>query len=174
MDVQALRRALRAERAIASASSVASNASELPSAPAKVAVAVTASVARVPAPAPSPTPPPMDSPSILDVTQSVAQPASPRSASTLREEADLLRRAQASLNEGDAATALARLDELGIRHPDGMLREERLASRVVALCAAGRASEARREAERFLAESPLSIHAGRVRASCAFPANGKL
>jgi len=83
------------------------------------------------------------------------------------EETKLLREAQTSLGAGDAAAALARLDELGTRHPDGLLREERLAARIVALCAAGRIAEARREAERFLAEAPLSIHAARVRASCA-------
>jgi hypothetical protein len=88
--------------------------------------------------------------------------------SSLIEETQLLRAAQTSLGAGDATAALARLDELGARHPDGLLREERLAARVATLCAAGREDEARREAARFLAEVPLSIHAARVRASCAF------
>jgi hypothetical protein len=43
-----------------------------------------------------------------------------------------------------------------------------MAARVLALCAAGRAPEARAEAERLLGEAPSSVHAGRVRASCAF------
>jgi hypothetical protein len=95
-----------------------------------------------------------------------SEPAS-RKASSLVEETALLREAQTKLGAGDAAAALARLDELGARHPDGLLREERLAARIVALCAAGRVDEARRAAAQFLAEAPLSIHAARVRASCA-------
>jgi hypothetical protein len=67
---------------------------------------------------------------------------------------------------GDAAAALARLEELGTRHPDGVLREERMAARVAALCAAGRTDEAQREAQRFLAETPRSIHTAKVAASC--------
>lgn len=95
-------------------------------------------------------------------------------ASTLVEETDLLRRAQTSLGAGDAPAALAQLDDLAARHPDGQLREERLAARVAALCAMGHNDEARREAERLLAESPQSIHAGRVRGSCAFtPTRGR-
>ena len=93
-------------------------------------------------------------------------------ASTLVEETDLLRKAQTALAAGDAAAALTRIDALGARHPDGQLREERLAARVAALCAMGREGEARREADRFLAEAPQSIHAARVRASCAFAPKG--
>ena len=84
------------------------------------------------------------------------------------EETDLLRKAQTALAAGDAAAALAQLDALGARHPDGQLREERLAARVAALCAMGRDVDARRVAERLLTAAPLSIHAARVRASCAF------
>jgi hypothetical protein len=121
-------------------------------------------------PAPLPSAPAPVEPTFDDPLATSSPP--PPSASTLLEETDLLRRAQTSLQAGDAAAALARLDELGARHPDGLLREERLAARVVALCAAGRAGDARREAERFLLEAPLSIHAARVRASCAFAADG--
>ncbi len=92
--------------------------------------------------------------------------------SSLLEETELLRKAQLSLGAGDARAALARLDELGARHPDGLLREERLAARIVALCAAGRSAEARRDAGRFLAEAPRSIHAARVRASCSAVTTG--
>jgi hypothetical protein len=48
-----------------------------------------------------------------------------------------------------------------------VLREERLAAHIEALCAAGRDAEAKREAERFLQELPRSIHAATVRTSCA-------
>jgi hypothetical protein len=84
----------------------------------------------------------------------------------------LLRDAQHALKRGDGAAALARLDELADRHPDGVLREERLAARVLGLCAAGRPDEARAEGRRFVAEYPGSIQVERVRASCAFAARG--
>ena len=95
---------------------------------------------------------------------------SPARPSGLLEEVALLRDARAALESDDAAQALARLDNLGARHPDGMLREERLAVRVLALCAGGRKAEARAEADRFLAEMPGSLQAGRVRGSCAYDA----
>jgi hypothetical protein len=83
----------------------------------------------------------------------------------------LLREAQDAVRDGDPSAALDRLDDLGARFPEGQLREERMAARVLALCAAGRAPEARAEAERLLGEAPGSVHAGRVRASCAFREN---
>ncbi|WP_437546153.1 hypothetical protein WME97_41505 [Sorangium sp. So ce367] len=96
------------------------------------------------------------------------QPARP---STLAAEMALLREAQDAVRDGDPSAALDRLDDLGARFPEGQLREERMAARVLALCAAGRAPEARAEAERLLGEAPGSVHAGRVRASCAFREN---
>ncbi|WP_437974916.1 hypothetical protein WMF11_43065 [Sorangium sp. So ce295] len=96
------------------------------------------------------------------------QPARP---STLAAEMALLREAQDAVRDGDPSAALDRLDDLGARFPEGQLREERMAARVLALCAAGRAPEARAEAERLLGEAPSSVHAGRVRASCAFREN---
>jgi hypothetical protein len=93
---------------------------------------------------------------------------SPSHASSLMEETALLREAQEALKEGDAAKSLAAVDALAARHPQGMLREERLAARVLALCASGRVEEARAEGQRFVAEMPRSIQAERVRASCAF------
>ncbi|WP_437853841.1 hypothetical protein [Sorangium sp. So ce363] len=96
------------------------------------------------------------------------QPARP---STLAAEMALLREAQDAVRDGDPSAALDRLDDLGARFPEGQLREERMAARVLALCAAGQAREARAEAERLLGEAPGSVHAGRVRASCAFREN---
>ncbi|MDC0684181.1 hypothetical protein [Sorangium atrum] len=96
------------------------------------------------------------------------QPARP---STLAAEMALLREAQDAVRDGDPSAALERLDDLGARFPEGQLREERMAARVLALCAAGRAREARAEAERLLGEATGSVHAGRVRASCAFREN---
>lgn len=114
-------------------------------------------------PAPPSAPPPIEPPAGEPVAAGSVSPEM----SSLLEETRLLRAAQTSLGAGDARAALARLDELGARHASGVLREERLAAHIVALCAVGRDEEARREAALFLAEAPLSIHAARVRASCA-------
>jgi outer membrane protein assembly factor BamD (BamD/ComL family) len=78
----------------------------------------------------------------------------------------LLGEAHAAIRNGQAEHALALLDEHSRRFPRGALGEEREASRVTALCALGRVAEARAAADRFLRVSPLSPHAGRVRASC--------
>lgn len=94
-------------------------------------------------------------------------------ANSLLEETELLRKAQTALRAGDAAGALTKLDELGARYPEGLLREERLAARVLSLCAAGRVGDARHEADSFLAQHPGSIQAKRVRGSCAFGTTGE-
>jgi hypothetical protein len=78
----------------------------------------------------------------------------------------VLREAHAAMRGGQAARALALLDEHARRFPKGALGEERDAARVAALCALGRVAEARAAADRFLRASPVSPHAGRVRASC--------
>lgn len=72
-----------------------------------------------------------------------------------------------SLRDGDPDAALQSLDALGSAQPNGALAEERLAARVVALCAAGRIDEAKAAAADFLARYPGSVQASQVRASCA-------
>jgi hypothetical protein len=59
------------------------------------------------------------------------------------------------------------LDEHARRFPRGALAEEREAARVLALCAQGRASEARASASAFVASNPRSPFAAQVRRSCA-------
>jgi hypothetical protein len=96
------------------------------------------------------------------------RPAAPRASApsaSLDDETDLLKKAQAQLRAGHPERALATLDEHD--GSGGVLRDERRAERILALCAAGRAAEARAEAQRFLAESPRSPMAARVRSSCA-------
>ncbi len=87
---------------------------------------------------------------------------------TLLAETRILRSAQAAVVEGKPDLALQRIDELANKYPDGLLKEERFAARVLALCAAGRPGDARVEADRFLSWRPLSIQAAHVKASCAF------
>ena len=95
-------------------------------------------------------------------------PYPPLGTISLGEETASLGEAQRALKQGDGARAVALLDELAARHPTGVLREERLAARVFALCAADRVEEAREAGKRFLEELPASVQAERVRASCAF------
>ena len=106
----------------------------------------------LPAPIPVPEPP------------APAAPAGPKPAGGLEEELRLLRPAQLAR---DPARALELLDEHARRFPQGLLREQRIAARINALCALHRTDEAREEAARFLAESPQSLFASKVRDSCA-------
>ncbi|UJR81716.1 hypothetical protein [Sandaracinus amylolyticus] len=94
---------------------------------------------------------------------SAPPPAAP---DALLAETALLRDAHRALRAHDATRALALLDDHAARFPQGTLREERLATRVLALCEAGRTDAARTETARFLAAHPRSMHAARVRAAC--------
>jgi hypothetical protein len=107
--------------------------------------------ARAKAPAPS-------------VNEPAPRPA--RGTSDLEGEARLLEQADGDLRRGDANAALSRLGEHAAKYPSGALREEREGMRVVALCRAGRAAEGNAAAERFLARSPRSALASRIRAAC--------
>lgn len=109
------------------------------------------------------------------VAPTVAPVAMPTVASPRRIEADddlagelvLIQQAQRALARGDGDAALAALDVHARTHPHGRLVEERQAARVLALCAAGRAEEARAAATRFLIRYPRSAQAARVQGACA-------
>ena len=90
----------------------------------------------------------------------------PGFARTLADELQLVRAAQEALRNHEPARALTLLDEHAARFPLGLLREERSAARVFALCALDRRDDARTEAARLLREAPNSPHANRVRSSC--------
>jgi hypothetical protein len=118
-------------------------------------------------------PPPKSSPESSLASSAVPRPSNKLPAASaepvsIAGEVAMLRRAQKALKQGDAEASLAAIDALAAKHPKGALREERLAARVLALCAAGRTSEARAAGQAFLAEAPNSVQASRVRASCAF------
>ena len=91
---------------------------------------------------------------------------SPSPKPTLAEEVAALRRAQQTLGK-DPQQALALLDELGRRYPNGALREEARVARILALCGLGRGEAARSEAREFLRLYPSSVHTPRVQSSCA-------
>jgi hypothetical protein len=144
-----------------SASSMVTAAPTTPEAPAKTAI---------------PTPPvPVSAAPTSSAAVEVAKPSTttkprataPVAGSSLVEETERLEKAQAELRAGHPDRALAALDEQDAEFKQGTLREERRAGRILALCAAGRKAEAKAEAARFLAESPRSPTAARIRSSCA-------
>jgi hypothetical protein len=120
-----------------------------------LAIAANPQVA-IPAPTPTLTPTPTRTPTPL-----------PRPVGSVGDETHLLREADAALRGGDAARALALLDDHARLYPSGVLAEERSVERIFALCKLGRTTEARAHATRFLRAHPDSPLADGVRASCA-------
>jgi hypothetical protein len=92
----------------------------------------------------------------------------PSTPNTLAQETAALRAAGEALRAGTPARALQLLDGFNHDFPNAVLGQEALATRVSALCAGGRAAEARDLATRFLQRYPRSPVAARVKASCAF------
>lgn len=92
-----------------------------------------------------------------------------RSSESMLEEATLIARANAAIDRHDGRAALAVLAEHARRYPEGQLREERYAGRILALCELGDVARARAEAAAFLNVFPGSAHAERIRASCGGP-----
>jgi hypothetical protein len=82
-------------------------------------------------------------------------------------EVRLLEGADAELRRGDAEAALAQLAEHAAKYPQGALADEREGIRAIALCRAGRSSEGKPLAERFLSATRKSSLATRVRTACA-------
>jgi hypothetical protein len=105
-----------------------------------------------------------------------AQPVAPQDARAneprpdgedpLVQELNVLHAALAALDQGAAAQAVALLDQHDLRYPHGPLRQERLATRVLALCALGRAPEARATASQLLQLAPRVPYLARLRRSC--------
>ena len=88
------------------------------------------------------------------------------SGSTLAQELALLQRARRALNRNDALLALGIVQSLDERFPDGVLMEERAATRILSLCQLGRNDEATEQGHHFLLAHPRSVYAERVRHSC--------
>jgi hypothetical protein len=97
------------------------------------------------------------------------EPAASTAVSTLAEELAIVRRIHAALDREDATAALAAIAEHERRFASGQLVEERKSLRVEALCRAGKAAQARAEAQVFLREHAGSAHADRVRSACPKP-----
>lgn len=84
-------------------------------------------------------------------------------------EVSLLRRAQAANEAGDGIAALDALDTHARRYPEGVLADQRVVERVIAVCTIARAPAAREAAVQFLAAHPRSSQAPRVRRACGIP-----
>jgi len=82
-------------------------------------------------------------------------------------EARALAEVQRDLKEGKNAEALRLVEAQRQQFAHGELQPERDAAKIVALCAVGRVADARAAARAFLANSPRSPFAARIRASCA-------
>ena len=110
-------------------------------------------------------------PSVVDLAPiataplDVSVPQQPSKASIARE-TDLLAQVQRALQQGRPATALARLNRYDAEFPSGTLHEESIASRVMALCAFGRAKDAERWSAEFFRRYPNSPLCARVRGAC--------
>ena len=128
-------------------------------------------IAPVIEPTPAPAPAPVAHPAPAHHAHAAAPAhadAAPAPTNRLAEETALLAAANGELRRGDAHGALSLLDDYDRRYPSGVLREEVLATRVIARCQLGAAPDkvARRGASAFLARHPSSPLAPRVRSSC--------
>ncbi len=87
----------------------------------------------------------------------------------LRAETEALRLAQQALRDKMPQQVLRLLDEQDLRFRDGLLLQERAAARILALCQAGQAEEARAQALRFERLWPRSALLWRIRSACWAP-----
>jgi hypothetical protein len=97
----------------------------------------------------------------------VAEPDGP--SHHLAEELRLMRAASAALASNNVQRTLNLLAEHADRFPDGALREERRALRVISLCKQGRSRFALAERDELLSSSPRSPLTARVREACESP-----
>jgi hypothetical protein len=95
-----------------------------------------------------------------------SEPASTAVTDSLAEEVRMLHAARSALDRGEAAHALRLLDAHRARFRHGTLQEERLATRVQALCALGLVDRARAAAQELERVAPRSPHLARARTSC--------
>lgn len=101
------------------------------------------------------------------VSGRVARSAPVQGPSALEQERLLLEDARGALAQGNATRTLALLDEHGLQHRQGQLREEALALRVMALVRAGDVRGARSAAESFRRQHPGSVLRAAVDAAVA-------
>jgi hypothetical protein len=106
--------------------------------------------------------PRLNSVSTVTAVPSAASSAEPQS--TLAEENQLFKAAAEAGRNGDVNGAVAQLDQLLVEHPASPLAQTALVRKFRLLAKAGRADEARREAERYLATYPTGFAVSEARA----------
>jgi hypothetical protein len=79
----------------------------------------------------------------------------------------MLQRARRALNADNGRLALGIVQELDELFPQGVLIEERSATKVLSLCQLERVGEAKEATRAFLERYPASVYAERVRKGCA-------
>lgn len=84
----------------------------------------------------------------------------------LLDETQALAKVQDALSRHDPNLAWTLLEQQDRQFPSGQLGEERAAAKVLALCAAGRTTEANEARERFIAMHPQSPLVNRVMTDC--------
>ena len=88
--------------------------------------------------------------------------ASTERATRLLEEAQMVQQVRNELRSGNAAGALARLEQARSRFPGGVLRQEREALTIQALAGTGQRAAAAQRAGSFLREFPSSPYASEL------------
>lgn len=101
--------------------------------------------------------------------KSSAAAAAPSAEPTIDEEVKLVTGAQSALRAGDSKRALELLAAHAVRFPNGKLSTLRQVTHMMALCQAGRRTQARQEAAAFVASKPSSPFVERVNGICAGP-----
>ena len=81
-------------------------------------------------------------------------------------EISAMKKAAQALRDNEPGRTLKILDAFDRTHPNGVMGEERSGLRVLALCAAGPTQRAAAAKKRFLANSPGSPMAARIRSAC--------
>jgi TolA-binding protein len=126
---------------------------------ASVALGFVASTLLDPAPAATPqaaatlTPAPSPAPPAAAPSDISAEPTAPANAASF-EEARKIEAARAAVSRGDAATAIAQLDDYDSSHPNGQLKPESMALRIQVLTSSGKTTEARALANEFERKYP--------------------
>jgi hypothetical protein len=104
---------------------------------------------------------------VVQKPKPVVRSPKPESATSIKEELEIIRGVQKAIKGGDGRAALALIADHAERFPRGQLVQEREAARVRALCALDRVDAARAAAAEFLERWPKSPQSARVRSSCA-------
>lgn len=122
-------------------------------------------------PAPAPATAPVAPAAAGTPAPSGTTPAAPAAAPTndLSAEVALIDAAKAALDRGDAGAALTSLDQHAAKFPSGQLTEARRATRVRALCKAGKTAEAETEAAALKRDFPSSNVASTTPTKCPAP-----